>query len=491
VSYLVAVPDSLTAAASDLAGIGSSIGTANAAATVATTGILPAAADEVSKQVAALFGTYADGYWTVSAQAAAFHEKFVRAIDAVAASYIGTEAANVASLKQAFDLATAPAQALLSGPLSATSTTYASASAIAFIMGGTFNPVPAPGYVTAINNLFIQSNPAYLGYTPFGLYTPEGSPLPFFSGQSLDGSILEGQMILNNAIMNLPAGSQALVFGYSQSSVIATVEMRALAALPAFERPSPSDLSFMLIGDGNTPNGGIFSRFTFSIPALGISTYGFTPPDTPYPTTIYTAEYDGLANFPQYPLDIVADLNAVAGAVFVHPQYAFLTPQQLQSAVPLATSPGYYDNGGVTHYYMIPDQDLPLLDPLRLVPVVGTPLADLLQPDLRVLVNLGYNPNGYADVPSSAQLFPGFSPLDDLLNVIPPPYNELISFPGYPHPQSPLPNFNPVTITQQLLTGAQQGVTDSLVDIGVLPQSYYATTYPAINDVAEMTAVAQ
>jgi hypothetical protein len=108
-----------------------------------------------------------------------------------------------------------------------------------------------------------------------------------------------------------------------------------------------------------------------------------------------------------------------------------------------------------------------------------------------VLVNLGYNPNGYADVPTSAQLFPGLSPLDDLLNVVPPQYNELISFPGYPYPQSPLPNFNPVTITQQLLTGAQQGVTDSLVDIGMLPQSYYATTYPAINDVAEMTAVAQ
>ena len=33
-------------------------------------------------------------------------------------------------------------------------------------------------------------------------------------------------------------------------------------------------------------------------------------------------------------------------------------------------------------------------------------------------------------------------------------------------------------------------VTDALVDIGALPPSYYATTYPAINDVAEMTAVA-
>jgi hypothetical protein len=34
--------------------------------------------------------------------------------------------------------------------------------------------------------------------------------------------------------------------------------------------------------------------------------------------------------------------------------------------------------------------DLPLLDPLREIPIVGNPLADLLQPDLTALVNLGY-----------------------------------------------------------------------------------------------------
>ncbi|HWS94831.1 MAG TPA: PE-PPE domain-containing protein, partial [Mycobacterium sp.] len=243
-----------------------------------------------------------------------------------------------------------------------------------------------------------------------------------------------------------------------------------------------------LIGNIDNPNGGLFSRFSLHIPYLDISTYGATPPDTPYPTTIYTQEYDGFANFPQYPLNVVADLNAVAGAGFVHFQYSFLTPQQLQSAVPLATSPGYYDNGGVTHYYMIPNQDLPLLEPLRAVPVVGKPLADLLQPDLRVLVNLGYNPNGYADVPTSAQLWPGFSPVDDLVRMVPPPYNELIWQPSYA--PSPPPNFNPATIAGQLVLGAQQGATDALVDIGVLPTSYYATTYPAINDVAEMTAVA-
>ncbi|BBZ42291.1 PE family protein [Mycobacterium conspicuum] len=456
-SYLVAVPDLLTAAARDLAGISSEISDASDAVRAATTGMPPAAADEVSALIVRLFAGHADQYRALSAQAAAFHGAFVRAVAAGATSYVSTEVAN--------------------------------GSDIALIMGGTFNPQPTPGYVSAINNLFIQSNPNYTGFTPFGLYTPEsGGVLPLVSGLTLDQSVVQGEIILNNAIMNAPAGSHMLVFGYSQSACIGTLEMRALDALPPGEAPNPSNLSFMFIGNGDTPNGGVFSRFSFNIPGLDISTYGAMPPNTPYPTTIYTSEYDGLANFPQYPLNIVADLNAVAGAIYVHPQYAFLTPAQLQSAVPLATSPGYYADGGVTHYYMIPEQNLPLLNPIRAIPVIGTPLADLLQPDLRVLVNLGYNPNGYADVPTGAQLWPGFSPVDDLLRSVPPPWNELIWQPDYT--PSPLPHNNPLVIYRELVIGAQQGVTDALVDIGVLPQSYYATTYPAINDLAKMTKIA-
>jgi PE-PPE domain len=296
-------------------------------------------------------------------------------------------------------------------------------------------------------------------------------------------------MILNNAIMTRPPGNPMLVFGYSQSAVISSLEMRALDALPAIQRPSPSDLSFMLIGDGANPNGGLFARFAVSIPILDFPFIGATPPDTPYPTTIYTGQYDGFAHFPQYPLNVLADLNALFGFGYVHTGYAHLTPEQVQTAVPLATSPGYYDNGDVTHYYMIPTQDLPLLNPVRLLPVVGKPLADLLQPDLTVLVNLGYNPNGYADVATPAQLWPGFDPVNDFFKLVQPPLSNVDIYLPI-HPDIPDPNFDPATIFGQLLTGAQQGVTDALVDVGALPPSYYATTYPAVNSVAAVTAIA-
>ena len=38
---------------------------------------------------------------------------------------------------------------------------------------------------------------------------------------------------------------------------------------------------------------------------------------------------------------------------------------------------------GDTTYYMIPADSLPLLDPLQLIPVIGQPLDDLLEPERR------------------------------------------------------------------------------------------------------------
>ena len=72
----------------------------------------------------------------------------------------------------------------------------------------------------------------------------------------------------------------------------------------------------------------------------------------------------------------------------------------------MPVEPGYT---GHTTYYMGMTANLPLLDPLRYVPVVGNPLADLLQPDLTYLVNWGYgNPaygysTGPANVPSMSR----------------------------------------------------------------------------------------
>jgi PE-PPE domain len=121
-----------------------------------------------------------------------------------------------------------------------------------------------------------------------------------------------------------------------------------------------------------------------SAPSLGVTFSGATPSDL-YPTDIYTLEYDAAADFPQYPIDLPADLNAVAGFLLVHGTYPDLTPAQIDSAISLPTA-----GDTMTNYYMIPVDNLPLLEPLRVISVIGNPLADLIQPDLQVIVNLGY-----------------------------------------------------------------------------------------------------
>ncbi|CRH15832.1 PE-PGRS family protein [Mycobacterium tuberculosis] len=79
---MIAAPEAIAAAATDLASIGSTIGAANAAAAANTTAVLAAGADQVSVAIAAAFGAHGQAYQALSAQAATFHIQFVQALTA-------------------------------------------------------------------------------------------------------------------------------------------------------------------------------------------------------------------------------------------------------------------------------------------------------------------------------------------------------------------------------------------------------------------------
>ena len=61
-SYVVAVPEIVASAASDLSNIGSAVTAAHAAAAAPTTGVMAAAGDEVSEAIASLFSGHAQAY---------------------------------------------------------------------------------------------------------------------------------------------------------------------------------------------------------------------------------------------------------------------------------------------------------------------------------------------------------------------------------------------------------------------------------------------
>lgn len=99
-SYVIAAPEYVAAAATDLAGIGSAISDASTFAAGPITGVAaPAGADEVSAGISALFAAHAADFQTISAQAAAFHDQFVQLMRLGAQQYGVSEAANLASFQ--------------------------------------------------------------------------------------------------------------------------------------------------------------------------------------------------------------------------------------------------------------------------------------------------------------------------------------------------------------------------------------------------------
>ena len=98
-SFVIAAPQTVAVAASDLASIGSTISAANAAAANPTTAVIPAAADEVSAAISSLFENYAGEYQALSAGAAAFHNQFVQLMNTSAGKYAAAEAANASPLQ--------------------------------------------------------------------------------------------------------------------------------------------------------------------------------------------------------------------------------------------------------------------------------------------------------------------------------------------------------------------------------------------------------
>ncbi len=116
-SYLIAVPDLMAHATTELSSIGSALTAANAAAAVPTTGVLAAGADDVSAAVASLFAGHAQAYQSLGGQVAAFHQQFLEGLRGASGAYVAAEAANVWPLQDLLGLINAPTQALLGRPL--------------------------------------------------------------------------------------------------------------------------------------------------------------------------------------------------------------------------------------------------------------------------------------------------------------------------------------------------------------------------------------
>ncbi|OBI46055.1 PE family protein [Mycobacterium sp. E796] len=177
-SFVIAQPELVQAAAQNLAGIRSALGEASAAAAGPTTGVVAAAQDEVSGAVAALFDSLGQEYQAINAQAQAFHAQFVNLMNAGAGAYLSSEAANAKLIEGGAAAATSDPLGIAGPYESLAANTVSNLQGI----GNTWATVTAPAVFKAMST---YTNPQLiLG----ALQT--GNPLPILSttGQFALGS---------------------------------------------------------------------------------------------------------------------------------------------------------------------------------------------------------------------------------------------------------------------------------------------------------------
>ena len=118
-SFVLVAPEALESASSGLSTVGSAVRAAYAAAASSTTGVLPAAGDEVSLGIASLFSRHGQAFQSLSSRAAEFHAQFVQMLGSASGAYTSAEAANVSPLQiveqDVLGVINAPVEALTGG----------------------------------------------------------------------------------------------------------------------------------------------------------------------------------------------------------------------------------------------------------------------------------------------------------------------------------------------------------------------------------------
>lgn len=325
-------------------------------------------------------------------------------------------------------------------------------AANALIVPGTstMDPSKVTGFMPNAVNYYIMPNAPSCSVTctPVPIKYPASLwPLTGLTSAKWNVSVASGVSSVNSEVINQlamdPTGP-IVVFGFSQGAAVDSQEKSNLAGVT-----NKGQFSFVLLGNPERPNGGVFERLALlgTVPILDV-TFGLpTPTNTGIATTDIAYQYDGVADFPEYPIDVLADLNALEGILNVHQVELAPNSKQMKplpygytqdTLIAAEANPANRQVFGDTTYITIPATNLPLLDPIeKLASATGTsllvtPIIDLIQPALQVLIEIGYNRTNY----------------------------------GQPSPFGLIPLINPITLATQLVGAIGAGVQNALSNLG-------------------------
>jgi PE-PPE domain len=175
-----------------------------------------------------------------------------------------------------------------------------------------------------------------------------------------------------------PGPRPLVVIGTSQGALVV---QQAEADLNNDPRV-PSDTTFILIADPNLGVGrGLYG---VHIPVLN-----YTPaalPETRFNTIVVINQYDGFADPITRPWNLLTDLNALMGIVYVHP-YAQNAGFSTVPAEDITVTTN--EQHGMTTVYHVPTEDLPLTIPLRQLGIPNN-VVDRIDSALRPIIDRGY-----------------------------------------------------------------------------------------------------
>jgi len=258
---------------------------------------------------------------------------------------------------------------LLGGVASALSAQVAHAddtlagSDTAIILGGTTEPTPSLAFAQAAENVYLHA----LGFDDGATYStvcdmtgtdPCAAPLQVLTTPELiqqgpssltaaDDVTLAVENEFNANPNAFDADHPLTIFGYSQSATAESIAMTQINEYSMAHGDSiPSaDLHFVFIGDPSLADTGIWpnlvpdldSLFGTTLTNTIVNDLGFgavlgnVTPDDIYPTTIYSLDGDGVAQF-QPDFESGGLLGTIEGLFLQHVEYLGLTPEELALA---------------------------------------------------------------------------------------------------------------------------------------------------------------
>ncbi|GFG52735.1 PE-PPE domain-containing protein [Mycolicibacterium agri] len=236
--------------------------------------------------------------------------------------------------------------------------------------------------------VFKRINPLYpmvaTSYPDIGLHfhTDASPEVVKYSQNALDSNRAIADGVAQASAVVRQTDGTVVIIGESMGSMVAWRVARELAE--GADAPSQNDVRVVLIAPPEAGVAEYFKEGTF-IPVLNYRIERIQ--QSAYDTTIVIGEYDGWADAPDRPWNLLAAANALAGIAYVH------GPPIAQTVVsgltPVSEIERKDEQHGAVTTYLVPTGNLPLTQAFR---DVGAPdaLVDRVDDVLRPVVDAAY-----------------------------------------------------------------------------------------------------